>query len=122
MRANTLFCHCYCKGYWMRPPQPLELYFDPILTSRQRLLCRLFWTKSKIASYNDIERQIERFRQLFRLPSSTEVFAILEFCHVYDTRYHCQVCQRLRRIHYPTELIHLPDEPWRCEDCLTLID
>ncbi|SJM36382.1 hypothetical protein A1019T_00343 [Psychrobacter pasteurii] len=36
----------------------LELYFDPTLTSRQRLLCRMFWTKCKIEEFDDIAKQL----------------------------------------------------------------
>ena len=98
----------------------LELYFDPTLTSRQRLLCRMFWTKCKIEEFDDIVKQINYLKSWFELPDASEVFAILENCYVYDSRYQCQVCRQLRRINSPLQLKKTIETPWRCEPCSLL--
>lgn len=98
----------------------LELYFEPMLTSRQRLLCRMFWKKCKIEQFDDIVKQINYLQECFELPDPSEVFAILDYCYVYDSRYQCQVCRQLRRINSPLELKQTIETPWRCKSCLLL--
>ncbi|WP_127891429.1 hypothetical protein [Psychrobacter sp. FDAARGOS_221] len=51
-----------------------------------------------------------------------DLMHILKFCYVYDTRYQCQVCQRLRFIDSPTDLGITPKLPYRCDDCSMLIE
>lgn len=98
----------------------LQLYFDPTLTSRQRLLCRMFWKQCKIEEYDDIAKQINYLKLKFELPDVSEVFAILDYCYVYDNRYQCQVCRQLRRVVSPLQLNQSLENPWRCKQCRLL--
>ena len=98
----------------------LELYFDPTLTSRQRLLCRMFWKSCKIEHYDDIARQINHLTGVFELTDPAEVFDILNKCHAFDTRYHCQVCRQLRKVESPLQLKQPISPTWRCQACLLL--
>ncbi|SUD91344.1 hypothetical protein [Psychrobacter phenylpyruvicus] len=98
----------------------LQLYFDPTLTSRQRLLCRMFWKKCEIEEFDDIAKQIHYLQSWFELPDASEVLAILNYCYVYDSRYQCQVCRQLRRVTSPLQLKQTIETPWRCKSCLLL--
>ncbi|WP_296403043.1 hypothetical protein [Psychrobacter sp.] len=98
----------------------LEFYFDPTLTSRQRLMCRMFWKQCQAKDYDDVAKHINRLMQSFDLPDVIEVFAILDYCYVYDNRYQCQVCRQLRRVVSPLQLNETVAKPWRCSHCLFL--
>lgn len=99
----------------------LKLYFDPTLTSRQRLLCRIFWQQCKFEEYDDVAKQIKYLQNYFQLLDVSEVFSILDNCYVYDSRYHCQVCDQLRRVDSPLQLKHSIETPWRCKSCMLLV-
>ena len=94
------------------------------------LMKNIFYTLAETLNYNlnlrsieqfdDIVKQINYLQECFELPDPSEVFAILDYCYVYDNRYQCQVCRQLRRINSPLELKQTIETPWRCKSCLLL--
>lgn len=105
----------------MSQSDPLQFYFDPILTSRQRMMCRMFWNKYKYQADTEVLKQVKRLTTDFGLNHPSELYQALKSCYVYDARYQCQVCQRLRLISNPIDLSVVPKLPYRCDDCSMLI-
>ena len=85
-------------------------------------MCRLFWDKCKTDSYSDVTDAVLSIKNKFELSHTSDVYDALNDCYVYDARYQCEVCQRLRRISYPIEIKHDPKLPYRCDECSTLVE
>ena len=100
----------------------LKLYFDPELNDKQRQLCQRFWQHCELEKYSDLTNQVLLLQRAFELKSSHEVFNILSKCYVFDRAQQCEICQSLRRIHYPFELQQAADKnAWRCHNCRQLV-
>ncbi|WP_230657345.1 hypothetical protein [Psychrobacter sp. I-STPA10] len=103
----------------------LRLYFQPHLTTKERQLCKRFWLDSELDNYLDVINQVLLLQRAFKLEHSQNVFIILNKCQVFDSRQRCEICQILRRIHYPFELNYKQAQAinkqmikWRCDECL----
>lgn len=107
----------------------LKLYFQPHLTATERQLCERFWLSCEFDSYLDITNQVLLLQRAFGLKHNQDVFAILAKCYIFDSRQRCEICQILRRIHYPFELNYKQAQAinkrmikWRCNDCLMVVN